>query len=148
MSEASTTGESSSLPSPAEAFVLFDAAEKEATEANRLAGEKKNAKDRAKAIAQASLEASNLESASTRLDMGEESRRVLFYLQEKRHFNVTNKPAFREWAQDEDEDYFEPERRIREDLVRQECERRMEDGEELPPGVTTYTETKIHRQAM
>lgn len=139
---------SNGLPSPAEAFRQYDAAEKAATAANKAAEKAKEAKARAKAIAQASLEAAELESASTELEIDGEPRRVNFYTAEFTHYNVTNKALFREWAVEEDEEYFEPEPRIREALVRQECERREQDGEELPPGVTTFKETRIYRQAM
>lgn len=135
--------EPTKLPSPAEAMRSYDEAEKAAAKANKAAKEAKEAKAKAKAVALASLEEAELESASVRVG----DRRILFYTGEFRAFNVSDKQAFREWAKEQDESYFEPEARIREDLVRQECERRLQDGEELPPGVTTYTETRIYRQA-
>lgn len=138
----------SELPSPAAAFRAYDAAEKAAAKANKVAKEAKDEKTKAKAIAQASLEAAELESASTTLEVDGQPRRVLFYTGEFTHYNVSNKAEFKAWAAEEDEEYFEPEPRIREDLVRQECERREQDGEPLPPGVTTYKETRIYRQAM
>lgn len=63
------------------------------------------------------------------------------------HFAVIqDKDAFREWAEQEDEVYFEAEPRIREDELNREVRRRLEDKEPLPPGVGFYTDHRISLQ--
>jgi hypothetical protein len=53
--------------------------------------------------------------------------------------------AFREWAADEAERYYDDTPRLREQVFLDEMRRREEDREPLPPGVTSWTDTKISR---
>jgi len=57
-----------------------------------------------------------------------------------------NRPEFEAWAKDQDEEYLEPTRRVREADLKNFCQELEENGQPLPPGVKKYTEYKISKR--
>lgn len=129
---------------PAEALRQLDEAERAAREANAAADKAKAAKQRAKLIALQVLEREELDSAKVALNNG---RRVTYSTYQFRAYRVTDRDSFAQWAADQDESYFDPEPKLREQTLLDECRRRFDDGAPLPPGVEEYTETRLSRTA-
>jgi hypothetical protein len=60
--------------------------------------------------------------------------------------HVVDREAFDKWAaEDDSEAFFEPEARIKTDVLNPLVIQRDDDGEPLPPGVTIYREDRISR---
>ena len=71
---------------------------------------------------------------------------VFFRQYEFHHPKIENLEAFKAWAEEDDpEAFFEPDRRIRKDVLSGFVKRHVEDGEPLPPGIGLYAETKLSR---
>lgn len=62
------------------------------------------------------------------------------------HFNVVDRPRFREWAEAQDETYFEPEYRIHSENFNKKCRSLYDNDQELPPGVQVYEEPRISKR--
>ncbi len=126
------------------ALQTYDSAARAAAAANKAKKEADAEKNNAKAAFLAALEEYELDSASATVD----GKKVNFSKYEFITGHIQDKGAFREWAEQEDgEAYFEPEARPRGELVNALVRQRIEDGEPLPPGVTTYVETRLSRTA-
>lgn len=67
---------------------------------------------------------------------------------QKTHYYVVEaeRAAFEKWAADQDEEYLEPNRRVRGDTLNSNMQQMVEDGQPLPPGVSKYTETKVSKR--
>lgn len=129
---------------PADAVRAVDRAEAAVAVANRAIEDARKQKKRAKAVALAVLEKFELDSAKTTIDSGD---RVLFYTERFRTFNIVDEPRFDAWEAEQDENYYEERRTLRGDLFLEECHRRENDGEPLPPGVVKYEELRLKRKA-
>lgn len=130
---------------PNEAAKIWDAIEREAAEANRRAKRLKDRKARAKELTLQAIESSPY--TSIRIP-GAEGRDVQLTPYPWTVFTVIDEVAFREWAGKESERYYDDTPRLREDVFRSEMRRREQDRESLPPGVTSWTDTKISRTAV
>jgi uncharacterized protein (DUF1800 family) len=60
-------------------------------------------------------------------------------------FNVVDPEAFAEWAQQQDENYYDPTPKLREGLLRDKMRALKKAGQALPPGVKEYNETRIQK---
>lgn len=129
---------------PADALRLLDDVEREAREANKRAETLKSAKSKARVIATQVLEQYELDTARTTLADGST---VQYTPYEFRAYRVADEEAFRAWAEGQIENYYDPTPKLREGTLRDECRRRVDDGEPLPPGVVEYTETRLSRSA-
>jgi hypothetical protein len=127
---------------PAEAAALWDEIERQSREANKLAKRLKERKATAKELAIKTLEASPY--TSVRIE-GAEGREVQVTPYAWTVYTVKDEAAFKEWAAGEAERYYDGEPRLREQLFLDEMRRREADKEPLPPGVTSWTDTKISR---
>jgi hypothetical protein len=122
---------------PAEAMRLLDEKQAEATAANRAAEAAKDAKKKANKIALDVLDMYELGSADTIVDSG---KRVLFYTEQFRTFTVKDQEAF-----DACENYYETQRKLREQVFVDYCKGLEDDGQPLPPGVEKFEETRLKR---
>lgn len=130
---------------PAEAARLLDDIEREATLANKRADTLKKRKAQAKAIVLAVAEDYELESIDTTTAEGQ---RVKYTPYSFDVFSVTDEEAFKAWAGEDGENYYEQRERLRDDSFRDAMRRRLQDGEPLPPGVTRWTDPRISRTAI
>lgn len=138
------------LPNPseislAEAMRFLDQAEAEAAAANKAAERAKARKSAAKTIALQALELADQEAARVRMENGQV---VQYTPYQFTAYHVTDRKAFDAWAAEQDEAYYDTTPKLREQLLIDECRRRTQDGEELPPGVGTYHEPRISRTAI
>lgn len=129
----------------AEALRLLDDVERAATEANARAKELAKAKSRAKTVAIQVYERLDLDVAGTTAADGTKLRYTPY---EFKAYQVVDEEAFREWEAAQDESFYDPTPKLREAILRDECRRRVDDGEPLPPGVREYTETRLSRSAV
>jgi hypothetical protein len=129
---------------PADAGRLMDDIEREAQAANRRADRLKSRKAQAKALLNQVLE--EYEQDSVRFTNAE-GRQVQYTPYPFDVFNVDDEDAFKEWAAGEAERYYDETPRLREDVFRDEMRRRVQDGEDLPPGVRRWTDTKLSRSS-
>lgn len=53
---------------------------------------------------------------------------------------------FEKWAASQDEEYLEPNRRVREATLKDNMQELEENGQPLPPGVRKYVEVKISKR--
>jgi hypothetical protein len=127
---------------PHEAAALWDRVEREAKEANKRAAILKDRKVQAKELALQAIEASPY--TSVRIE-GAEGREVQLTPYPWTVFRIVNEDAFREWAKKEAERYYDESPKLRESVFLEEMRRRDEDKEPLPPGVSSWTDTKISR---
>jgi len=127
---------------PSEAAQLWDRIERDAREANKRAARLKERKAVAKNLALQAIEASPY--SSVRVE-GAEGRDVQITPYSWTVFRVADEEAFREWAEGEAERYYDDSPRLRESVFLEEMRRREGDRESLPPGVTSWTDTKISR---
>jgi hypothetical protein len=127
---------------PAEAATLWDQIERESREANKRAARLKERKALAKELALQAVEASPY--SSVRIQ-GAEGRDVQITPYPWTVFRIVDEEAFREWAEGEAERYYDDSPRLRDGVFLDEMRRREEDREPLPPGVTSWTDTKISR---
>jgi hypothetical protein len=139
------------LPSPAttplaQMMRLLDEAEAAASAANKAAEQAKARKAAVKALALQAFDIHEQESARVRMESGA----VVQYTPYKfRVFTVADEAAFKAWAQEHgEESFYDPEPKLREQLVIDEARRRYDDGEPLPPGVVTYEDDRISRTAI
>jgi hypothetical protein len=128
---------------PADAARLLDDIEREATAANKRADRLKERKAQAKAIVGMVLEEYDQEDVTFR---NQDGRKVRYTPYEFTAYRVNDDTAFREWAADEGERFYDE--RLRDGVFRDEMHRRYQDGEPLPPGVLRYTETRYSRSAI
>jgi hypothetical protein len=77
-----------------------------------------------------------------------DGKNTLYYYKDKPHFDVQDEEALREWAEQEDESYFDPEPALREKLVFQECRRRYEEKLPLPPGIVVRADKELHKRTV
>lgn len=127
---------------PSEAASLWDQIERESREANKRAARLKERKAMAKELALQAIEASPY--TSVRIE-GAEGRDVQLTPYPWTVFRIVDEAAFREWAEGEAERYYDDSPRLREGVFLEEMRRRDEDHESMPPGVTSWTDTKISR---
>lgn len=127
---------------PSEAAMLWDRIERASREANARAKRLKERKAMAKQLALQAVEASPY--TSVRIE-GAEGRDVQITPYPWTVFRIVDEEAFREWAAGEAERYYDDSPRLRDDVFLEEMRRRDEDHEPLPPGVTSWTDTKISR---
>lgn len=131
-----------------EAVKLWATVDATATEANRRAARLKERRAKAKALALAKIEERRKETgeskATVELDDGREITATPY---EWEVFTVVDWPAFRKWAEGQEESYWDPEPTFREGIFLDAMRRRSHDGEPLPPGVTRWTDTRISRSA-
>lgn len=64
------------------------------------------------------------------------------------HYYVVeaNRAEFEKWAEDQDEEYLEPNRRVRQDTLNSNMQELVENGQPLPPGVSSYPEVKVSKR--
>jgi hypothetical protein len=127
---------------PNEAAQLWDRIERQAAEANKRAARLKERKSAAKELALRAIEASPY--TSVRVE-GAEGRDVQITPYPWTVFRIVDEDEFRDWAKDEDERYYDESPKLRESVFLEEMRRREEDHEPLPPGVSSWTDTKISR---
>lgn len=127
---------------PAEAAALWDRIEREAAQANKRAARLKDRKIVAKELALKAVEASPY--SSVRIE-GAEGRDVQITPYPWTVFTIVDEGQFKDWAEGEAERYYDDTPRLREGLFLEEMRRRDEDKEPLPPGVSSWTDTKISR---
>lgn len=72
---------------------------------------------------------------------------VTFYTEEFKTFSVADKARFDAWEAEQDENYYEVKRTLRNDIFLELCRRLDDDGQPLPPGVTKYRETRLRHRA-
>lgn len=67
---------------------------------------------------------------------------------QKTHYYVkeANRADFEAWALNDDEELLEAHRRINNDAFKRRMEQIAEDGEALPPGVSSYTEYGLSKR--
>lgn len=67
---------------------------------------------------------------------------------EKTHYyvNEDKRAEFEKWAADQDEEYLEPNRRVRGETLNSNMQELEDNGQALPPGVSKYVETKISKR--
>lgn len=129
---------------PVDAMRLYDEYAREATAANKAAEKATSRKSKAKAFALQVLENYEEESVKVKLDSG---KKALFSTYEFRAYRVVDEEAFSAWAEKQDESYYDETPRLRDQVLLDECRRRFDDQEGLPPGVQEYTETRISKNA-
>lgn len=127
---------------PADAAQLWDQIERESREANKRAARLKERKSMAKELALQAIEASPY--TSVRVE-GAEGREVQITPYPWTVFDIVDEGEFKEWAAGEAERYYDDSPRLRESVFLEEMRRREEDKESLPPGVKSWTDTKISR---
>lgn len=127
---------------PADAAKLWDEIERQAREANKRAKKLAERKATAKELSIQTLEASPY--TSVRIE-GVEGREVQVTPYPWTIHTIKDEVAFKEWCAGEAERYYDATPKLREDVFRDEMRRREADGEPLPPGVTSWTDTKISR---
>jgi hypothetical protein len=127
---------------PAEAAALWDEIERQAREANKRAKRLAERKATAKELAIQTLEASPY--TSVRIE-GAEGREVQVTPYPWTIHTIKDEAAFKAWAAGEAERYYDATPQLREGVFRDEMRRREQDKEPLPPGVTSWTDTKISR---
>lgn len=127
---------------PAEAAALWDQIERASRDANKRAARLKERKAAAKELALQAVEASPY--TSVRVE-GAGGRDVQITPYPWTVFDIADEEAFKEWAAGEAERYYDDSPRLRESVFLEEMRRREEDHESLPPGVKSWTDTKISR---
>lgn len=130
---------------PAEAAQLWDLIERESKEANKRAARLKERKSVAKELALRAIEDSPY--TSVRVE-GANGRDVQITPYPWTVFRIVNEEEFRAWADGEAERYYDDTPQLREGLFLEEMRRRENDREPMPPGVTSWTDTKISRTAV
>lgn len=130
---------------PADALRLLDDIEAEARAANKRADTLKRRKAQAKQIALSVLDSYELDSAKTTVGDG---RKVLYSTYDFDVFTVDDEAAFKAWAADQSESYYDPTPRLRDQIFLDEMRRRLKDGEPMPPGVRRWTDTRLSRSAV
>lgn len=128
----------------------YDKAAMQATAANKV--QKEAAKQKA---LQKDRLIRLMEDEEEGLDEGEEfhgvtltikGRQVTFDKRETIFARITNPAKFKEWAEaDDSENWFDPEPRIREDLLNDHVRLCVTEERPLPPGVSVHVEQKIGR---
>jgi hypothetical protein len=123
---------------------VFDLAHRTAAAVNRCKKLADGAKNSTKYAAIHKLEAEELDGAPATID----GKSVRFSKYEFRQAKIRNLAEFKAWAEAEDaEAYFDPEPRVREELVTALSKGLEDDGSPLPPGVEMYRETRLSRTA-
>lgn len=130
---------------PADALRLYDKYDREAREANKAAKLAAQRKAKTKALALQVMEAYESDSFKTEVEPG---KKALFSTYEFRAYRVVDEEAFKQWTAEQDEDFYDETPRLIESRLLEECRRRFDDGQELPPGVQEYTETRISKSAV
>lgn len=121
----------------------YDEATRKAAAVNKAKKEADAAKAKARAIVLAKLEEEELDGAPATID----GKKVHFSKYEMAFGKIDGPEEFRAWAANEDEAYFEPEARVRGELLNALVRQRLDDGEPLPPGVGVYFDTRLSRRA-
>lgn len=130
---------------PGEALKRAYEADARVTAANAAAKKAREEKVTWRLIAEAKLEEAGLTEGVA--DAGD-GRRAKYYQVQKPHFDIMEPEKVMEWATRQDETYIDPEPRLREQLIFEECRRLREAGQPLPPGVVLRTETEFHKQTL
>lgn len=127
---------------PAEAATIWDHIERQAREANKRADRLKDRKAVAKDLTLRAVEASPYTSVRIAGANGRENQVTPYSWTV---FEIVDDAAFKEWAAGETERYYDDSPRLREGIWLEEMRRRDADREPLPPGVKSWTDTKISR---
>lgn len=127
---------------PAQAGRLLDDIERESAAANKRADILKARKAQAKKIVGDVLE--EYEQDNVRFT-NSEGRSITYTPYEFDVFNIVDEEAFREWAGQQAERYYEE--GLRKGIFLDEMRRRHQDGEPLPPGVQKFTDVRYSRSA-
>lgn len=128
----------------AEAVQRYNAAALKARSINEQKKKADKEKREAYETAIQELEAAELDGVTATID----GQKVGFSKYEIVFAHLQNAEEFKAWAAQEDgEAYFEPEARVRQDLLNALVRQRIDDGEPLPPGVGVYVETRLSRTA-
>lgn len=124
--------------------LLYDI-EEQATVANARAERLKKRKATARVIIQQVLEREELESGRAKTRDG----KTIQYTPSTRDvFHVTDEEAFKAWAEEDAERYYDDTPRLREGIFLDEMRRRLQDKEPLPPGVQHVPLPTINRTAV
>lgn len=126
---------------PADAMRSVEEAEAAVSEATAALEQARKQKKRAHAVALAVLEAYELDSAKSKVT------KRLFYTEEFRDFQIKDEGKFRAWEAEQDENYFETQTKLREQIFKDEMRRRDDDREPLPPGVVKVSFPKLKQKA-
>lgn len=120
--------------------------ETQATAANKRAETLKTHKVQAHVILEQVIEREELESARARTRQG----KIIQYTPgERDEFTFDNEDEFKAWAAERgDENYYDPEPKLRKDIFRDEMRRRVQDKEPLPPGVRRVGIPTLNRTAV
>lgn len=127
---------------PAEAARLLDDIEAQARMANKRADLLKKRKSQAKQIVLAVAEEYELDAIRTTTGSGAKVQYTPYPFDV---FSVTDEEAFKAWAAEDAENYYEHKEKLREDIFLDAMRRRVQDKEPLPPGVTRWTDIRISR---
>lgn len=125
-----------------DALDYYDAATQLAAICNKIKASADSIKREAKMDGINLLEIEDLDGAPTTID----GQRVNFSKYEFRSARVQNPEEFKAWAESEDrEALFEPDLRPRMDVVTALAKELEDNGEEPPPGVVMWRETRLSR---
>lgn len=117
-------------------------AERAQTRTNRI---KKQVDARVRELRDAAIRALE-EAGLSGADVPFGDREMHFAKYEFRAPVVQDRKAFEEWAaQDDSEAFFEPDRRVRMDVLGPIVKQRHDDREPLPPGIGLYIEDRLSR---
>ena len=120
----------------------FDASYRLGTTTNRLKAKVDELKRHTKRRAIDKFEEEEIDGAPTTIG----GERVRFDKYDFRQARITNYAAFKRWAEEQEgETYFEPERKVRAELVNNIAKSLEDDKQPLPPGVTMWRETRLSR---
>ena len=126
------------------ALRALDEAESATSRANKAVEQARKAKKRAEALVLAVYEHQETTTGKLTRDDG---RKVLFYTEQFRTFNIKDETKFRAWEAEQDENYFEQKTALREQIFLDEMRRLDDDKQPLPPGVVKVSFPKLKRKA-
>lgn len=115
-----------------------------ATEANKRAARLKERRAAVKDLAIKVVEASGQTGGSAEVGNGREVQ-ITPYPWEV--FAITDEAAFKDWAADNAEDFYDSTPKLREGLFQDTMRRMSQDGQPIPPGVKRWEDIRISRTA-
>lgn len=122
----------------------YDIVARLASTVNKIKKTTDGVKNSAKALVIHTLDEEELDGAPVTID----GQKVNFSKYKFTAGNIVDRAAFEAWCREQDgEAFFEPEVRVRKELLNALVKQREDDGEELPPGVSAYHETRLSRTA-
>lgn len=130
---------------PADAMRLADRFERELTEANRAAKLAQQRKATAKKIQLDVMDIYELDEVGVTMEDGS---RVKYTPYPFDVYTIKNKEEFDAWAETQDESFYDTSPKLREQVFLDVVRRMDQDGEELPPGVVKFTQTRVSRTAI